>query len=165
MRFRITDYFDYHRLDSTAYSIEIYQKPLSENDFLTLCEKIKYYCRKNGISWLAVFSTTDSKDARQVKVSTGKRGRPRKIVQGTKVDGHIHNIVIGNSEKSAYSTAHEIKKSIDKKFKKKVCKVVSKGDNVHAYNDISYCLRQADIIRTGGDFDFQGYVDSRDFFS
>ena len=165
MRFNITDYFDYYRLDATAYSIEIYQKPLTERDFLVIAEKMKYYCRKDGASWLAVYSTTDSKDAEQAVERTGKRGRPRKIVQGTKIDGHIHNIIVGTAEKSAYSTAHAIKKSIDKKYKKPACRVVSKGNNAHAYNDMCYCLRQADVVRTGGDFDFAEYIAEHDFFS
>ena len=165
MRFNITDYFDYYRIGATAYSIEIYRKPLTEKDYLTICEKLKYYCRKDGVSWLAVYSTTDSKDAEQIIERTGKRGRPRKIVQGTKIDGHIHNIIVGTAEKSAYSTAHAIKKSIDKKYKKPACRVVSKGDNAHAYNDMRYCLRQADVVRTGGDFDFAEYIAEHDFFS
>ena len=165
MRFNIADYYEYYRLDATAYSIEIYQKSLTEHDFLTIVEKLKYYCRKAGISWLAVYSTTDSENAEQAVIRTGKRGRPRKIVQGTKIGGHIHNIIVGTAEKSAYSTAHAIKKSIDKKYQKKACRVVSKGDNAHAYNDMCYCLRQADIVRTGGDFDFTKYIAEHDLFS
>lgn len=166
MRFNITDYFDYYRLDATAYSVEIYLQGITEKDFTDIfCNKFGYYCRRDGVSWLAVYSTTDSKDAEQTAIHTGRRGRPRKIVQGTKKDGHIHNIIVGTAEKSAYSTAHAIKKSIDKKYQKKVCKVVSKGDNAHAYNDMCYCLRQADVVRTGGDFDFAKYIAEHDFFS
>lgn len=165
MRFKIADYFEYYRIDATAYSIEIYQKPISEHDFLVIVEKMKYYCRKDGVSWLAVYSTTDSKDAEQEVIRTGKRGRPCKNVQGTKIEGHTHNIIVGTTEKSAYTTAHAIKKSIDKKYKKKVCMVKSKGNTAHAYHDMCYCLRQADIVRTGGDFDFNKYIAEHDFFS
>ena len=165
MRFKLTEYFDYYRLDASAYSIEIYQRPLTEHDYLMICEKLKYYGRKDGVSWLCVYSTTDSKDAEQKVIHTGKRGRPRKAVQGTKIDGHTHCLVIGNKNKSAYSTAQNVKKSIDKKYSKPVCRVVSKGDNAHAYNDMCYCLRQADIVRTGGDFDFDNYIAEHDFFS
>ena len=164
MRFTLNSYHDYYRLDANCYSVEIYQKPLTEHDFLVIAEKMKYYCRKDGVSWLAVYSTTDSDTAQQTAERTGKRGRPKKLVQGTKIDGHTHNIIVGTKEKSAYSTAQQIKKSIDKKYNRKICKVVSKGNSDHAYNDMKYCLKQADVVRTGGDFDFYQYIADHDFF-
>lgn len=166
MRFKITEYFDYYRLDANAYSIEVYVQGINQKDFRDIfCNKFGYYCRKDGVSWLAVYSTTESQDAEQTVIRTGKRGRPRKIVQGTKIDGHIHNVIIGTKEKSAYSTAQQIKKSIDKKYNRKICKVVSKGNSDHAYNDMKYCLKQADVVRTGGNFDFDQYITEHDFFS
>lgn len=165
MRFTLKSYFDYYRLRANCYSIEIYQRPLTEHDFLVIAEKMKYYCRKNGDSWFAIYSTTDSKTARQKVVRTGKRGRPKKFVKGKKIEGHTHNIIIGTRDKSAYSTAQKIKKSIDKKYNRKVCKVVSKSNSAHAYNFMKYCLKQADIVRTGGDFDFAEYIAEHNFFS
>ncbi len=161
MKFKILDYF---RLQANCYCIEIYATPLSIQDYLVICEKIRYYCKKDGISWMAVYSTTDSNTAKSTVIHTKKRGRPQKVIQGKKVDGHIHNLFIGNENKSAYSTVNQIKKSLDKKYKKPICKVVSKGRDYHAYNTMCYNLKQADIVRTGGDFDFKEYVNSHDLF-
>ena len=156
MRFKITDYNVYYKLYANCYSIHIYQSPLSKHDFKNIIvQKIRYHCRKGGFSWLAVYSTTDSKTARSAAVRTGRRGRPKKIIQGKKEDGHIHNIIIGTKERSARSTVHEIKDSLDKKYKRKICQVISKGNDDHAFNFMDYCLRQADIIRTSNDFDFE----------
>ncbi len=164
MRFRLKDLLDYYRLDSNCYSIEIYVTPMTKHDYFVLREKFRYYCKKKCISWIAVYSTTDSATAKQTVIHTGKRGRPHKIVQGVEVDGHIHNLFIGNANTSAYSTVHTIKQSIDKLYHKSVCKVTSKGRDIHAYNTMAYCFKQADTTRTGGDFDFKGYVKSHDFF-
>lgn len=161
MRFPLKDFFDYFKLDATVYSVEIYKTPLSLKEFLQLVEKFKYYCRKNDISWMLIYSTTDSKSAELITKRTGKRGRPCKTVKGNKIDGHIHSALIGNSSKSAYSTANIIKNSIDKKYNSrgiKCSKTVSKGNSYHAYEFIKYCMKQADIERTGGDFDFRAYV-------
>lgn len=167
MKFKISDY----SIGTNCYSIYIYQKPLSEHDYFVIVEKIKYYCGKGGFSWLAVYSTTESKTARSAAVRTGKRGRPKKSIQGKKEDGHIHNIIVGTKEKSAHSIAHKIKDSLDKKYKRKICSVISKGncdiskgESDHAYNVMSYCMKQADIIRTGGDFDFKENMARHDYF-
>lgn len=154
MRFKLTNFLEYYKICETYYSIEVYV-PLSEHDFYIIVEKLKYYCRKNHISWLAVFSDTDSKDAEQVIDRVGKVGRPKKRVKGTKVDGHTHITLVGSESHSGYKTACIIKQSIDKKYKKKVSRVVSKGDFEHGHNFIRYSLRQANIVRTGGDFNFR----------
>ena len=111
-----------------------------------------------------MFSDTDSNDAEQVVDRLGKIGRPRKRVQGTKIDGHIHTVVIGNQNTSAYKTACQIKCSIDKRYKKKVSRIESKGNSEHGYNYVRYSLRQANIIRTGGDFNFRDYVENHKGF-
>lgn len=165
MKFSLKDFYDYYKIDANCYGLEVYQTPLTEKDFLQIVEKLKYYCKKDKVSFLAVFSTTASNTAEQAVEHTGKRGRPRKIVHGDKVDAHVHLSIVGTKEKSAYSTAQKVKKSIDKKYEKPVCQVQSKGNTVHAYNYIAYSLRQADMIRTGGDFDFRQYVATHDLFS
>lgn len=169
MRFNLKEYFDYYKLPAVCYSIEIYKTPLSISEFENMIvERLKYYGRRDGVSWLAVYSTTDSKNAKQAVERTGKRGRPRKVVKGKKVEGHAHVLIIGNKEKSAYSTAQTVKNSIDKKYQyynKKMSKVVSKGDNAHAYNFMEYSMKQADTVRTGGEFDFANYLKEHEYFS
>lgn len=164
MRFSVKDFLDCFNLNANVYSVEIYKTPLLKKEFLQLVEIFKYHCRKDGISWMIVYSTTESKSAEQTTERTGKRGRPRKTVSGNKIEGHIHSTLIGDSAKSAYSTACGIKESIDKKYKnygKRISKVVSKGNSYRAYTFMKYCMKQADIIRTGGDFDFKEYVMDR----
>ena len=74
---------------------------------------------------------------------------------GKKTSPHCHLSVIGSPTKSAYSTALKFKNAVDKKRGRKVCRVVSKGDSYDGRVWIGYCLKQADILRSGGDFDFQ----------
>lgn len=161
MKFKIKEFFDYYKVDAVFYSIEVYLPKITENEFLTLFEKFKYYCQKNHISCLVVFSDTDSTTAKQMSVNTGKVGRPKKIVVGTKVNGHIHSIVVG---KKAYTTAQQIKKAVNKKYKRNVSKVKSLGDGLHGYNFIVYCMRQENKYRTYGDFDFNTYVSEHKAF-
>lgn len=161
MRFSLNDYL----LDANCYRIWIFQKPLTVDDYYTLTKKFKYYCGKHGVSFLAVYSTTESDTARQAAVHTGKRGRPKKIVTGEKTDGHMHCIIKGTKDKSAYSATQEIEKSLNKKFKRNICKVDSLGKGNHAYNFINYCWKQADVFRTGGDFDYKHYLKKYDYFS
>lgn len=148
--------------DAVCYSLEVYQKPLNEHDFERIVGRIRYYC-KDDVSWLAVFSTTESATAKQIVNHTGKRGRPRKTVVGEKTDGHIHTAFVGTKEKSAYTVTQKLKKNINKMFGKNICCVSSKGKADHAYNWISYCLKQGDVTRTGGEFDFRG-INKKDFF-
>lgn len=160
MRFKILDFLSYYKTGACAYSVHIYVKPLTESDYKTIVEKFKYHCRRDGVSWLTVFSTTESESAEQTTIKTGKAGRPKKQVKGKKIDGHIHNVLLGSAKLSARKTALALKKSIDKKAAKKVCKVEHIGDGLHFYNTVKYNLKQADIVRTGGAFDFKGYVES-----
>ena len=151
MRFRLIDL----KLPAAVYAIYIFQTGLTERDFLAIAAKLRYYANLDGVSWLAVFSTTESCTAESKPYKSGTRGRPTKQIIGKKVSSHCHLSVVGTKEKSAYNTAVRFKKSVDKKRGKKICKIVSKGDSFDARIWIGYCLKQADILRSGGDFDFQ----------
>lgn len=138
---------------STIYSIEFYSE-LSPADFEKLFQKFRYYCKKADCSFLLVYSTTESKTAKRQRVkTTHKRGRPKKIIQGTPVAGHCHSAVV-KSDGSARQCCLSIKKSLDKKAGKPISKIISKGVSEHAQNYVAYSLRQADSIRQGGDFSF-----------
>ena len=151
MRFRLIDL----KLPAAVYAIYIFQTGLTERDFLAISAKLRYYANLDDVSWLAVYSTTESQSVQNKPQNNGKRGRPKKNVVGKKVNPHCHLTVVGTKEKSAYNTAVRFKKSVDKKRGKKICRVVSKGDSFDARIWIGYCLKQADILRSGGDFDFQ----------
>lgn len=151
MIFKLVDF----KLPATVYAIYLFETGMTEREFLAICSKLRYYATQNGVSWLAVFSTTESCTAESKPYKSGTRGRPTKQIIGKKVSPHCHLSVVGTKSKSAYSAAIRFKNAVDKKRGRKVCRVVSKGDSFDARNWISYCLKQADILRSGGDFDFK----------
>lgn len=151
MKFNIIDL----KLPARIYAVYLFETGLTEREFLAIAAKLRYYANLDGVSWLAVFSTTESCTAESKPYKSGTRGRPTKQIIGKKVSSHCHLSVVGTKEKSAYNTAVRFKKSVDKKRGKKICKIVSKGDSFDARIWIGYCLKQADILRSGGDFDFQ----------
>lgn len=151
MIFRLIDL----KLPAAVYAIYIFQTGLTERDFLAISAKLRYYANLDDVSWLAIYSNTESATAQRKTHNNGKRGRPKKYVVGKKVTPHCHLSVIGSPTKSAYSTALKFKNAVDKKRGRKVCRVVSKGDSFDARIWIGYSLKQADILRSGGDFDFQ----------
>ena len=151
MRFRLIDL----KLPAAVYAIYIFQTGLTERDFLAISAKLRYYANLDDVSWLAIFSSTESATAQRKTHNNGKRGRPKKYIYGKKTSPHCHLSVIGSPTKSAYSTALKFKNAVDKKRGKKICKIVSKGDSFDARIWIGYCLKQADASRSGGEFDFQ----------
>ena len=150
MLFHLSDYL----LDSTIYAVYLYRE-ITEKEYLQICGILRYYCRRDNVNWLAVFSTTESKSAELKYKKTGKRGRPKKQVFGKKVAGHTHISVKGKKGKSAYKTAQIIKRAFNKKYHKPISRIISKGNSIDARVWIGYTLKQADILRSGGDFDFQ----------
>lgn len=140
-------------LDANLYSIELYKQEISIEEFNSIVAVFRYLCIKNGVSFLAVLSTTDSLFAISYFEKSGKRGRPRRKVYGKKVEPHIHTALVGTADKSAFSVCQEICKRLKNKHKIE-SKIVSKGREQHAYNYVRYCFNQADISRSFGDFDF-----------
>ena len=151
MIFSLVDF----KLPSTVYAIYLFETGLTEREFLAIAAKLRYYANLDDVSWLAIYSSTESATAQRKTHNNGKRGRPKKYVVGKKVTSHCHLSVIGSPTKSAYSTALKFKNAVDKKRGRKVCRVVSKGDSFDARIWIGYSLKQADNLRSGGDFDFQ----------
>lgn len=58
MLFHLSDFL----LDSPIYAVYLYRE-ISEKEYLQICGIIRYYCRKDNVNWLAIFSTTESKSA------------------------------------------------------------------------------------------------------
>lgn len=137
---------------SNLYGIEIYTD-IEPKDFEQLFQKFRYYCKKEDCSFLLCLSTTESKTAKRQRVKNHRRGRPRKIVTGTPVAGHCHSAVV-KSDGSARQCCLSIRKSLDRKYKKPIARIVSKGSGIHAENYVQYSLKQANCIRQGGDFSF-----------
>ena len=151
MKFNIIDL----KLPARIYAVYLFETGLTEREFLAIAAKLRYYANLDGVSWLAVFSTTESCTAESKPYKSGTRGRPTKQIIGKKVSPHCHLSVVGTKSKSAYSAAIRFKNAVDKKSRRKIARVVSKGDSFDAKVWIGYCLKQADILRSGGDFDFQ----------
>ena len=141
-------------LDAELYSIELYSRRITVDEYKKLCNMFRYYCEKSGISFLAIYSTTDSAISTTISQRTGERGRPVCRVYGKKVPPHLHSCFLGTKDKSAFSTVRKIKSRLDKRYGRRIAKVVPKGRTEHAINFITYALRQADMYRSYGDFDF-----------
>lgn len=146
--------------DLRAYVLELYLTGISKQSFFNaIVSKLQYYCRLDDTSFLTVYSETESKDAKQSTIKTGKRGRPKKTVIGKKKAPHVHTIFIG---KHAHKTALATKNSLNKWAKKNgstvnVCRIKHLSDGEHIHNTVYYDYRQASHIRTGGSFDFKEY--------
>ena len=151
MKFKLTDF----KLPARIYAIYLFETGLTEREFLAIAAKLRYYANLDGVSWLAVFSTTESCTAESKPYKSGTRGRPTKQIIGKKVSPHCHLSVVGTKSKSAYSAAIRFKNAVDKKSRRKIARVVSKGNSYDARIWVGYSLKQADILRSGGDFDFQ----------
>ena len=151
MKFKLTDF----KLPARIYAVYLFETGLTEREFLAISAKLRYYANLDGVSWLAVYSTTESRTAQNKTKNHGKRGRPTKQIIGKKVNPHCHISLVGTKSKSAYSAAIRFKNAVDKKRGRKVCRVVSKGNSYDARIWVGYSLKQADILRSGGDFDFQ----------
>ena len=151
MKFKLTDF----QLPARIYAVYLFETGLTEREFLAIAAKLRYYANMDGVSWFAVYSSTESATAQSKPQKNGKRGRPKKFIYGKKTNPHCHLSLVGTKEKSAYNTAVRFKKSVDKKRGKKICRVVSKGDSFDARIWVGYSLKQADFLRSGGDFDFQ----------
>lgn len=152
---------EYYRVYAIGYIIEIYRTGQTIDEFKAIARMFRYYCKIDDVSYLLGYSQTDSNNANVIYERTGQRGRPKKIITGKTIEPHLHPLIIGNPNKSAWSTACNISKYLNKLYGGTVTKIVAKGDNYHLYNTIGYIYRQSDIVRTFGEFDFRGYYNSR----
>ena len=160
MRFRIKDFLAMR----TAYQIYLFVPSLPFEEYKQIVEQFRYHCRKSDVSWMCGFSTTSSDDAHAEYIRTGKRGRPKKMIVGSGVDAHLHDLLVGTESKSAYSTANKLCKLLNKKYGKRVAQVHSVSDGEHLCNSIRYITRQANVMRSGGAFDFEAYYDKTSEF-
>lgn len=150
-----------YTLDAKLYAVNVYypKEGLTQQDKNSMLNTLHRYRGKHPyVSFLYIESTTGNVKGRRT-IKTGKPGRPKKVVKGKKVAPHVHIAAIGTEDRSAYTYVEEVKKAINKRFQRKEpytkrCKRESKGNRMHAVNYISYCLEQADLRRTAGDFDF-----------
>lgn len=157
-------------LIATVYSVELYITKLSNSECKAISQKIRRLCKQYTISALWVYSTTATDDDLQLNYTQSARGRPKRVIQGNKVEKHLHIAMIGNELVSAKQTAKRLKKYFDKRYSCgfkadgtpiKVSKIESKGCDYHAFNYCGYMLKQADEIHQAGDFNLADYYNSR----
>lgn len=79
----------------TAYQIYLFVPSLPFEEYKQIVEQFRYHCRKSDVSWMCGFSTTSSDDAHAEYIRTGKRGRPKKMIVGSGVDAHLHDLLVG----------------------------------------------------------------------
>ncbi len=131
-----------------------FKKKLSKQDIYAIQNALRRYNKKYPhISYLLVVSNTDSNHClqRELKIR-GKKGKPKTLVFGNKIDTHIHLSIIGNKKKSAYKCVKDLKNAINKHFKKNTCTYCSWGKSQKAKNFIDYSLKQANSINKSGIF-------------
>ncbi len=145
--------FEEH-LPAYLYAIYLFKTKLLKRDIYAIQNALKRYSKKYPhISYLLVVSNTDSSHClqRELKIK-GKKGRPRTVVFGNKIDTHIHLAIIGNEQKSAYRCAKDLKKALNKHFKGNICIYEGYGKGQKAKNFINYSLKQANSVNKNGIF-------------
>ena len=150
MKFYLNDYL---KPDPPAvvYSLEVYRTgdELSDTDIYSIHNTLKRYQKRYSyVSYLLVISRKGYK-----QLTCGK-------YKEIKVARHVHIAAIGGIEESAYQYMKAVKKAVNKRFRKKVSKIVSHGKEQDAIYYINYCFDQAERYRTGGKFDFRQYRDN-----
>lgn len=145
----------------TPYRILIFRTNISVEEFYIFVERARYYCRKYGSSFIAGYSTTSSKDAMKTTIQTGKPGRPKQIITGTEVEPHYHDLFVGNNNQSCWSAVQKVNACLQKRYGKHSTKIEGFNTYQHFCNDVGYVLKQSDILRSYGDFDFAGYYHDR----
>lgn len=119
------DYFE--EIDKERKNIYQLLKMLSEK-----------HTKYNNISFIIGISDVSSKDAKVVYNYNLLKGRPRKKVEGSKVDWHFHIYIIGNEQSSASSFATYVRNYIADKRNIKVS--INRNDNLD--NALDYVNRQ-----------------------
>lgn len=146
---------DFEKFPSTVYAIYLYKTALTPQDIMAIQNKLRRCKIKYPyISYLLVTSNTDSKYCKIRKIRLkNKKGRPKEVVLGNKVPLHIHLVILGDHEHSAYKCAKDIQRMINKRFNKNICTFHSKSYLKKAKNFVNYSLKQANTINKCGIFD------------
>ena len=84
MKFRLNNL----KLPARIYAVYLFETGLTEREFLAIAAKLRYYANLDGVSWLAIYSTTESQTAQNKPQNKGKRGRPKKQICGKKTRSH-----------------------------------------------------------------------------
>lgn len=148
-------------LPAKLYQINLYITNLSDKEMRSILDILGFATKKYPyLSYLLTDSTSEGQTSVKTVLRDGKKGRPRRRVEGgKKVPRHAHirllGAKIGEKNYSARKAVLYVKERLNKRFKSGSCNFTSIGNGQHAVNDITYCFRQADRYYTGGDFCFE----------
>lgn len=94
--------------------------------------------RFKGLSFIIGISNTRSHDAKVIFVHTGKRGRPKKVIDGTKKRWHFHTYIISPNGEMMSTLCDVIKNKLVGKYN------ISKNVNDNLINALNYIDRQCE---------------------
>lgn len=138
-------------LPACVYAIYFFDVKFSEQDIISVKNTLRRYKKKYPfIGYLLAVSNTDSKHClkREIRLK-GHIGRPPTVVLGNKIQTHLHLLIIGDNNHSAYTATKKIVKALNKRFHGKIA-MRNKGKGKHAKNIIKYSLKQSnETWRTG----------------
>jgi len=136
------------------YLIELFWRGLTDRDMDNIERKFHYHQQRYFpfCSWAVAGSEIEGDSARKGKERTGKRGRPKTVVYGNKVERHAHIPIIGDETCSGYSFAKKMCAILNKSAGKTVAKL----RNTRSILFIDYCIRQSYRFHTGGKFNWRG---------
>lgn len=145
-----------------VYIIEIEDKFMEEvmdkilsNLYRLFQREIKKNEMYHSICFVMGVSNTDSKSAKITFCRNNKRGRPKRIVTGHKIEWHIH-IYVFCSEKGISSFCNRIKDILSTKKDYKV--ILASHNSVNAA--LKYTIKQCEHVWSYGDFYFKNLVAS-----
>ena len=140
-------------LPSSIYVIYFYGIKFTKQDLISVENTLRRYKDKySHIGYLMAVSNTDARYCTKRELSLkGHNGRNPTIVIGHKIKTHIHLVIIGDNNNSAYTASKKIVEALNKRFEGK-CRFYNIGKNIHDKNFINYSLKQAYKIRKEGLF-------------
>lgn len=154
MKFRARDLRQV-KATSPLYRIDWFINP-TERDIMSFCNSCRRYAKEYpNVSWFIAISENASDTSVKQFEKTGKKGRPKVIINGKKANLHVHQGAIGIKGNSAYSYQIKVAKALNRRAGRKVTHVSS----MKGLDYINYSYKQAKSFQTGGNFDFMQCAD------
>jgi len=142
----------------------------TKEDVLPIVKKFARLCQSvDGLSFMLITSTHDSHDLKHPierhVIKTGKRGRPKVVTLGTRVEKHYHALFVNENSRNDID---EIKEDLTKYLRLRRKKRPNlKQQKIKTLTDslpiVAYMLRQMDEAKPyqSGTFDFAYFDDLR----
>jgi hypothetical protein len=145
-------------------ALEFVQSGVQSADVTALKMWLRRYINDKELAFCLADSTTDSTNCKKVTIKTGSVGRPKKQVQGIKVDRHLHGVIVTKDKSTDINTVKsDLTEYCNKRRKKRPNLKQQKTAVVSGMYIAKYIDRQSDHTYIGGDFDFDYFTDDRYF--